>query len=343
MEPNQSAEAIGRGLRGSVVIASVILAGLLLWMIKGAFVTEPSAEPQVPSRQSSFQGRNIASAGKDVNDPQVPSNNSAKARSSEIAAANTPAPLPTSIPGALPVVAVPTTSAAAVNAGPPTRASAAPVTSDSISGKVTLRGTPPPESFLPLDPGCGNFHAGVKPTTQFYSVSSDGGLADVFVYISKGFEGRVFLPPANALVLDQVKCLYTPYVSGAQTGQTIEVRNSDPVLHNVHPTPAVTGNAEVNKAMLPKMPPLLFSWKNPEVFLRFKCDVHPWMFAYVGLVSHPYFAVTDAEGNYTIAHVPPGTYEVEFVHRKAGKISAPIIVTAGANATLSQVLDVPAK
>ena len=203
-----------------------------------------------------------------------------------------------------------------------------------LTGKVTLIGVPEPEKLIPLDPGCGRLHTGTKPTTLFYLVAPDGGLADVFVYISKGIENRNFLPPQNHLVLDQVGCLYTPYISGALAGQTIEVRNSDPVLHNVHPTPNVAGNKEFNKAQLPKSPSFLFTWNQPELFLRFKCDVHPWMFAYVGLVSHPYFAVTDSNGNYTLPAVPPGTYEVEFIHRKTGKVTSTVTLEAGSTTRL---------
>ncbi|MGV3757767.1 MAG: carboxypeptidase regulatory-like domain-containing protein, partial [Verrucomicrobiota bacterium] len=139
---------------------------------------------------------------------------------------------------------------------------------------------------------------------------------------------------------DQVGCIYTPYIAGAQTGQTIEVRNSDPLLHNVHPTPAVQGNKEANKAHLAKSPPLLFRWDNPEVFLRFKCDVHPWMFSYVGLVNHPYFAVTDTNGNFTIPNVPPGAYEIELYHRKSGKTTKDIIVNAGHTSLVNARIDV---
>lgn len=203
-----------------------------------------------------------------------------------------------------------------------------------LTGKVTLLGVPEPEKLIPLDPSCGRLHPGAKPTTQFYLVAPDGGLADVFVHIAKGIENRNFLPPQKHLVLDQVGCLYTPYISGAMVGQTIEVRNSDPVLHNVHPTPTVAGNKEFNKAQLPKTPPLLFTWNQPEIFLRFKCDVHPWMFAYVSLVSHPYFAVTDSNGNYTLPAVPPGTYEIEFIHRKTGKVTSTVTIEAGATTRL---------
>lgn len=192
-----------------------------------------------------------------------------------------------------------------------------------------------------MDPSCGKLHPNARPTTQFYVVSADGGLSDVFIHITKGLENRNFLQPEKALVLDQVGCIYTPYIAGAQTGQTIEVRNSDPLLHNVHPTPAVQGNKEENKAQLPKSPPLYFRWNNPEVFLRFKCDVHPWMFSYVALVNHPYFAVTDTNGNFTLPEIPPGTYEIEFYHRKSGKQTVKgISVEAGKLTTLNGRMDV---
>ena len=95
------------------------------------------------------------------------------------------------------------------------------------------------------------------------------------------------------------------------------VKNSDPVLHNVHPTPRVKGNSEYNKAQLPKGKDLDFTYNKAEKFLRFKCDVHPWMFAYVSLVDHPYFDVSGTDGSYTIKNVPPGEYVIEAIHRKA--------------------------
>ncbi len=343
MEPNQSAESVGRGLRGSVVIASLVICLLLLWMVKGIFTGKPAAEqaPEV-ARGSSFQamkkGPTETTAAQERNQPQIPPPSKTIASSQPITGPTAPT---TSSPAQPPVTPLPSvTAAVTVDIA---RASGAATDFGSITGKVTLKGTPPPESPLPLDPSCGKLHPDIKPTTQFYVTGKDSGLADVFVYISKGMENRNFLPPEKALVLDQIGCVYTPYVAGAQTGQTIEVRISDPVLHNVHPTPTVRGNQEINKAMLPKSPPLLLRWNNPEVFLRFKCDVHPWMFAYVGLVSHPYFAVTDTNGNFTIPNVPPGTYELEVIHRKAGKTALPINVKAGDEATLNYAFEISAK
>lgn len=197
-----------------------------------------------------------------------------------------------------------------------------------ITGKITLKGTPPPEKPLPLDPGCGKLHPDSKPATRFYAADASGGLADVFVYIKDGLTGKTFPVASAPAVLDQKGCEYIPYVIGAQTKQKILVKNSDPLLHNVHPTPAVAGNKESNKAQMPKGADLEFSWENPEVFLRFKCDVHPWMFAYVGLVDHPFFSVSGKDGTFKISNVPAGKYTVEAYHRKGGKVTQEVTVGA---------------
>ena len=191
-----------------------------------------------------------------------------------------------------------------------------------ITGKVTLRGTPPPEKPLPLDPVCGRMHE-TTPTTRFYQVAHDGGLADVFVYIKEGLNASGFGPSTQPVVLDQVGCVFAPYVLGLQTGQKLLVRNSDPILHNVHVTPSSnSGNKESNRAQLSRSKDLEFIFEHPDIFLRFKCDVHPWMFAYVGIVSHPFFAVTDADGNYRLpATLAAGRYTIEAYHRKAGRAS----------------------
>lgn len=188
-------------------------------------------------------------------------------------------------------------------------------TAADISGKITLKGTPPPEKEIPLDPMCGALRPNEKLKTRFYMVGEGGGLADVFVYLKSGVASKP-APAGPPPVLDQVGCEYVPYVMGLQANQKLLVRNSDPVLHNVHPTPSVAGNKEANVAQPMKSKDLEFVFANPEVLLRFKCDVHPWMFAYVGVVEHPYFAVTDKNGNFKISNVPAGKYVIEAVHRK---------------------------
>lgn len=182
-----------------------------------------------------------------------------------------------------------------------------------ITGKVSLKGTPPPEKALPLDPACGKLWPNEKPKTRFYAVGADSGLADVFVYLKK-FDGKVE-PSAKPALLDQRGCEYVPYVLGLQTGQKLLVRNSDPVLHNVHGTPKI--NKEFNLAQMAGGKDIERSFDQAEVFVRFKCDVHQWMFAYVGVVSHPYHAVTDKDGKFKIEGVPAGKYTLVAFHRKA--------------------------
>lgn len=197
-----------------------------------------------------------------------------------------------------------------------------------IAGKITLKGTPPPEKELPLDPTCGKHWEGKpKPMTRFYAVGKAGELADVFVYVKGAVAGKPG-PSDKPVLLDQIGCEYVPYVSGAQTGQKILVRNSDPLMHNVHPTPAVAGNVEKNLAQLPKAKDLEFSFPKEEILVRFKCDVHPWMFAYVGVVDHPYFSVSGTDGTFKISGLPAGKYTIEAFHRKGGKQTAEVTVAA---------------
>ncbi len=187
-----------------------------------------------------------------------------------------------------------------------------------ITGTVTLKGTPPAEiEITPLenDPNCGKLHK-EKVFTRFYEVGANHGLADVVVML-KGISGKSTGASAPAVVLDQKGCLYTPQILAIQTGQKLLVRNSDPVLHNVHDTPEISGNKEYNQAQPPNGPDLTFTFSAPESFLRFKCDVHPWMFAWVTVVDSPYFAVTGADGTYKIPNVPPGKYTLVALHRKA--------------------------
>ena len=112
-------------------------------------------------------------------------------------------------------------------------------------------------------------------------------------------------------------------------GQKIEVKNSDPVLHNVHDLPTVAGNQEQNMAQMPGGPQLSFSFAKPEEFLKFKCDVHPWMFAWVSVFDHPYFAVSGKDGSFKIANVPAGKYTLRAAHRKAGTATQEIEVKDG--------------
>lgn len=216
-----------------------------------------------------------------------------------------------------------------------------------ISGTVILKGTPPPETQIPQlkdDPICNKLHTG-PAQTHFYVVGPKAELADVFVTLT-GMDGKSTGAAAAPAVIDQRGCEYVPYVLAIQTNQKLLVKNSDPVLHNVHSTPMSTGNKEQDKAQMPGGPDLEFTFPGSEVFLRFNCAVHPWMFAYVCVVDHPYFAVSDKEGKYTIKNVPDGKYTLEAYHRKAAPPSAPVtrkIEVKGGNVTADFMLEAKAK
>ena len=187
-----------------------------------------------------------------------------------------------------------------------------------LTGKVTLSGTPPPEKEydqLKADAQCGKTITGATPTTKFYVVGANKELADVIVVV-KGLEGKSTGASAAPAMMDQKGCLYVPQILAVQTGQKILVKNSDPMMHNVHTVPTVSGNKEENKGQAPGAPDLTFSIPAPENFLKFKCDVHKWMFAWVTVLDHPYFAVTGKDGAFTIKDVPPGKYKVVAMHRK---------------------------
>jgi plastocyanin len=211
-------------------------------------------------------------------------------------------------------------------------------TAGEITGTITLNGKPPAEKDItPLkdDPNCGKLHK-ETPTTHFYVVGAKGELADVIVSVQGAKGGAAASQPAT---LDQKGCEYVPQILAVQTGQNIVVKNSDPVLHNVHTLPATAGNAEKNQAQMAGGPDLTFSFSKPENFLKFKCDVHPWMFAWVSVFDHPYFAVSGKDGTYKISNVPAGKYTVQAAHRKAGMVTKEIEVKEGAPAKLDLTLD----
>jgi hypothetical protein len=195
-----------------------------------------------------------------------------------------------------------------------------------ITGTVTLSGTPPAEiDIKPLenDPVCGKLNGG-KATTSFYVVGANKELADVIVML-KGVPAKAADASTAPAVLDQKNCLYTPQIVAVQTGQKLLVKNSDPStvpMHNVHINPTAAANVSEYSTKLsqPQMsggPDLTYNFSAPENFMKFQCDVHPWMFAWVTVVDNPYFAVTGKDGKFTIKNVPAGKYKIVALHRKA--------------------------
>jgi plastocyanin len=211
-----------------------------------------------------------------------------------------------------------------------------------ITGTITLKGTPPKEKDItPVmdDANCSKLHTTV-PTTHFYVVGPKGELADVIVSL-QGISGKSTGASAPPMELDQKGCEYVPSIFAVQTGQKIIVKNSDPVLHNVHDMPGEgSGNPEKNEAQLPNGPDLTFSFSKPENFLKFKCDVHQWMFAWCSIFDHPYFAVSAKDGTFKIANVSPGKYKIEAAHRKAGKVTQEVEVKEGEPAKVDFTMEV---
>ena len=204
-----------------------------------------------------------------------------------------------------------------------------PARAGEITGAVMLKGKAPAEKEIDMssDPHCGG-HA-TKATTHHYVVGANGELANAVIFL-QGVEAKATGASAPPAVLDQKGCEYTPTILAVQVGQKILVKNSDPTLHNVHadPSPA-SGNKDFNQAQLAGTPDLNLSFSKPEMFLKVKCEVHPWMFAWVSVFDHPYFAVSAKDGTFKIANVPAGKYKIQIEHRKAGKEVKEIEVKEG--------------
>ena len=196
-----------------------------------------------------------------------------------------------------------------------------------IIGIVTLNGTPPPEvPYTPLmnDSTCSAMYT-TTPTTHFYVVGPNHEVAEAIVSL-KGVTGKSTGANQPPVVMDQKGCLYQPQILAIQTGQKLVVKNSDSCIHNVHCVPAVAGNPESNQVQMPGGPDLDYTFPQPEMFMKFKCDVHPWMFAWVSVFDSPYYSLSDKEGKFVIKNVPPGKYTVEADHRKLGTLTKDVEV-----------------
>jgi plastocyanin len=154
----------------------------------------------------------------------------------------------------------------------------------------------------------------------------------VFVWIKSGVPAANWAVPAAPVAIDQKYCTYQPHVIGAMTGQNIQISNDDPVNHNIHPVPQI--NEEWNDTQSPGEAPKLRSFPKQEIMIPVKCNVHPWMRSYIGVVSHPFFAVTGDDGSFTIKGLPPGTYTIQTWHEKFGVQEQQVTVGAKESKTV---------
>jgi plastocyanin len=191
-------------------------------------------------------------------------------------------------------------------------------TAGGVKGAVMLDGTAPKNEPIKMnaDPVC----VKANTTPQFQETFETGGdgksLGNVFVYVKDGLGTYMYDPPTGQARIDQKDCRYHPHVFGVRVGQPIEILNSDPTLHNIHATPKA--NQEFNNGQPIQGMKMTHTFTAKEVMVPFKCDVHGWMNAYVGVLDHPYFSTTDKDGKFDLKSVPPGTYTIEAWHEKLG-------------------------
>jgi hypothetical protein len=149
-------------------------------------------------------------------------------------------------------------------------------------------------------------------------IVDDDRLANAFVYVKgQAIDSYAFPTPSTEVALAHTGCQLSPRVLGIQTGQTLAVYNLDPTTHNTHPTP--TKNAEWNQSQTPYDAPLTKQFSRPELMIPVKCNQHPWEKAYVGVLDHPFFAVTAWDGSFKIGGLPPGDYDLIAWHENYGE------------------------
>ncbi|MGH9341785.1 MAG: carboxypeptidase regulatory-like domain-containing protein [Acidobacteriota bacterium] len=198
----------------------------------------------------------------------------------------------------------------------------------SVTGVISYQGQVP--TFQPLnmnaDPACAAKHT--EPAyPEVLALGEGNTMGNVFVQVKSGLPEGQWPAPSEAVVLDQEGCRYEPHVLGVMVGQTLQILNSDELLHNIHALPEK--NREFNRGMPPSMTETTHVFTQAEDMFHIKCDVHPWMSAYTVVMRHPYFAVTETDGQYSISGLPAGTYEIEAGHERLGTQTASVTVADG--------------
>jgi plastocyanin len=208
-------------------------------------------------------------------------------------------------------------------------------TAGTVTGAIAFRGAKPARLAISMeaDEGCQKAHAGNPAYDEAVIVGPRGGLANAFVYIKAGLEGKKFEPNTEAAVLDQHGCLFVPRIIGLRAGQTLDLKNGDAVAHNIHPMPA--NNREWNQEQAPQAATVEHRFARPEIMIPVKCNIHAWMHSYIGVVDHPYFSVTNPDGSFQWKNVPPGDYTVEVWHEKLGKQEQQVHLAAAGSAAVN--------
>jgi hypothetical protein len=210
-----------------------------------------------------------------------------------------------------------------------------PATVGRVLGVVRFTGKfPKPRPIgMDADADCSKLYAKQERWDESMMIDRDGAVANAFVYVKTGLEGKLFATPKTPVKIDQKGCWFEPRVFGIQTGQPFYVSNSDPVTHNIHPV--ARENREWNQSMAPESPVLQRSFALPEVMVPVKCNIHNWMRAWVGVLNHPYFAVSGRDGAFSIPQLPPGTYTIAVWHEKLGTQEQQLSLAPSAQSTLT--------
>jgi hypothetical protein len=198
----------------------------------------------------------------------------------------------------------------------------------SVTGTVVLDGPAPAAEVIRLDgdPKCAALAAGEERRTEYVVLGAGNTVQNVFVYVKDGLPARLYPVPSAPVVLDQQKCRYVPRVLGLQVGQQLTIRNSDPLLHNVRAEGVINETFDVGTPVAGVEVKRTFATR--EVMVPVKCNVHAWMNAYIGVLEHPFFAVTDSSGRFAIPQLPPGRYTIEIWHERFGTQTQQITVGA---------------
>jgi plastocyanin len=209
----------------------------------------------------------------------------------------------------------------------------APLGNGSITGVVSYAGFVPvnPAIDMAEEPACAEKYSDT-PRNPIMAVT-DGKLANVFLRVVGGLPEGPYPMPSEPATIDQDGCLYHPRVLGVMVGQPLQIVNSDPVLHNIKAVPRDNRTFNISQPRAGMTSTRTFN--TPEIMVPLECNVHGWMNAFVGVVAHPYFATSGADGSFTISGLPAGTYQVEAWHETLGTQRAEVTVPADGAATLN--------